>query len=125
MRRTFGFWLHVNHAHVHDALQAEFRAQCGGRHAVHARACFGDDASFGHSPRQQDLSEHVVDLVGAGVIEVLAFEIDLCAGEVLGHAFGEIERRRPADIMLEVVVELGLESQRLSWLRHRQLPDRG
>jgi hypothetical protein len=46
-----------------------------------------------------DLAEHIVDLVRAGVIELLALEIDLCATKVLGQALREIERR-PADIVL-------------------------
>jgi len=55
------------------------------------------------------LAQHVVDLVRAGVIEVLALEIDLRPAraatgstKMLGQALGEIERRRPPDVILEV-----------------------
>src|SRR5262249_49701038 len=55
-----------------------------------------------------------------GVIEILALEIDLRpagaaarggeAAKMLGHALGEVERRRPPDIILEVAVHLAAEA---------------
>ena len=69
--------LDVDRAHIDDALEAEFRAQRRGRDAVHAGAGLGDHARLAHAAGQQDLPEHVVHLVRAGVIEVLALEIDL------------------------------------------------
>ena len=68
-----------------------------------------DDPRLAHAPRQQDLAEHVVDLVGAGVVELLALEIDFGAAAMRRHAFGEVERRRPADIVRQIIVHLGLE----------------
>ena len=52
---------------------------------------------------------HIVDLVRAGVVELVALEIDLGAAEMLGQPLGEIERARAADIMFEEAVEFGLE----------------
>ena len=101
--------LDVDRAHVDDAFQAEARAGRGGRDAVLARAGLGDDALLAHAAGEQDLAEHVVDLVRAGVVELLALEIDLGAAEVFGEPLGEIERARAADIVLEQMVELGLE----------------
>ena len=57
-----------------------------------AGAGLGDDARLAHPAGEQDLAEHVVDLVRAGVVELLALEIDLCAAELLRQPFGEIER---------------------------------
>ena len=54
---------------------------------------------------------HVVDLVRAGVIELVALEIDFGAAEMRGHPLGEIERARPADIVFEEVIELALEAR--------------
>src|SRR6202035_1466815 len=47
-------------------------------------------------------AEHVVDLVRAGVVELLALEVDFRAAKMLGQTLCEIQRRRPADIILEV-----------------------
>src|SRR5262249_4589379 len=65
-----------------------------------------DDALLAHAARQQDLAEHVVHLVGAGVVEILALEVNPRAAEVLGRALGEIQRARPPDIMFEIRVHL-------------------
>ena len=79
--------------------QAEAGAERGGGDAVLAGAGLGDDALLAHAHRQQDLAEHVVDLVRAGVVQLVALQVDLGAAEMLGQALGEIERARPADIV--------------------------
>src|SRR5258708_12834550 len=74
-----------------------------------AGAGLGDNALFAHAPRHHDLAEHVVDLVRAGMVELLALEIDFRAAEMPGEALGEIQRRRPADIVPEIAVHFRLE----------------
>ena len=71
--------LDVDRAHIDDAFEAEPRAERRGGDAMHAGAGLGDDALLAHAPRQQDLAEHIVHLVRAGVIELFALEIDLGA----------------------------------------------
>jgi len=44
-----------------------------------AGARLRDDALLAHAPRQQNLPQHIVDLVRAGVVELVALEIDLGA----------------------------------------------
>ena len=73
--------LDVDRAHIDDAFEPEPRTERRGGDAVHAGAGLGDDALFAHAPRQQDLAEHIVHLVRAGVIELLALEIDLGAAD--------------------------------------------
>ena len=73
-------------AHVDDALEAEQRRGGGGGDAVLAGAGLGDDPGLAHPLGQQRLAEHVVDLVRAGVVEVLALEQDPRAAGVLGEA---------------------------------------
>ena len=70
---------HVLGAHVDDALEAEQRACRGRRHAVLAGAGLGDHARLAHALGEQRLPERVVDLVRAGVGEVLALQPDLAA----------------------------------------------
>ena len=92
-------------------MQAEAGAGGGGGDAVLAGARLGDDALLAHAPGEQDLAHHVVDLVRAGVVELLALEIDFRAAEMLGHALGEIERARAADVMGREVLQLVVEGR--------------
>ncbi len=69
-----GLAFDVDGAHVDGALHAQQRRRGGRGHAVLAGAGLGDKAPLAHALGQQRLAEHVVDLVAAGVVEVLALE---------------------------------------------------
>src|SRR5262245_3135807 len=62
--------------HVDDALETEERRDRRGGHAVLPGAGLRDDPGLLHARGQEPLAERVVDLVGPGVAEVLALEID-------------------------------------------------
>ena len=88
--------LHVLGAHVDVAVEPEQRADRRRRDAVLAGAGLGDDAPLAHALREERLPERVVDLVRAGVREVLALEEDARAAERLAEPPRLVERRRPA-----------------------------
>ena len=67
---------HVLGAHVDDALEAEARADGRGRDAVLAGARLGDDPLLAEPPREHGLAERVVQLVRAGVEQVLALQVE-------------------------------------------------
>ena len=96
-------------AHVNDAFQPEPGTGGGRGHAMLSGAGLGDHAVFAHPHGQQGLAQRVVDLVGTGVIQILPFQVDLGAAGIAGSDVGVIERRRPADIMLPQVGQLGLK----------------
>ena len=85
-------------AHVHVAFEAEERGHRGRGHAVLPGAGLGDDALLAHAHGQQDLAEGVVDLVRAGVGQVLPLEVDPAPGP-LRQAVGAEERRGPAGVV--------------------------
>ena len=97
-------------AHVDNARQADLGTHSCRRDAVLAGPGFRDDPLFAHALGEQDLAHGVVDLVRAGVVELVALEIDLGAAQVLGQPFGEVERAGAADIMFRPVIELGLKA---------------
>ena len=76
-----------------------------------------------HPHGQQGLAERVVDLVGAGVVQVFALQVDLRAAALLAQPLGVIQRRGAADVVLEQVGQLGLELRVALGLvvRHDQL----
>ena len=119
--------LGVDLAHVDRALEAEERGRGGGRHAVLAGAGLGDHARLAEALGEQRLAEHVVDLVRAGVVEVLALEEDPRTAGVLGEPRDLGDRRRATGVRVQQPRELGLE--RGVGLRglvlRRQLVDRG
>src|SRR5262245_27279010 len=81
----------------------------------------GDDAGLSHAPGELDLAQAIVDLVAAGVIELITLEIDLGAAvdtggsrdlaQVLGQAFGEIKWARPTSIVGVEFGELALKDR--------------
>jgi hypothetical protein len=101
--------LHVLGPHVHDALEPEARRHGRGRDPVLPRAGLGDHPRLPHAPREQRLAERVVHLVRAGVVQVLALEVDLGAAEEARPALRVVDGARATDVVLELVLELGDE----------------
>ena len=69
-----GLALHVLGTHENDAFKPQTGGGSGCRHAVLARAGFRDQRRFAHMLGEQRLPERVVDLVRAGVQQILAFQ---------------------------------------------------
>ena len=77
-------------AHVNDARDVEQGAGRCRSHAVHPGARFGDDAALAEPAGEQDLPEGVVELVSAGVVEVLALEVEMdSVGQEIGRGTGQ------------------------------------
>ena len=76
-----------------------------------ASARLGNHARLAHAAREQRLADRVVDLVCAGVIQVLALQIDLRTAELAAHARRVIDGAGPADVVRELGMKLGHESR--------------
>jgi hypothetical protein len=63
-----------------------------------------------HALGEHGLADAVV-LVGAGMVEVFALQVDLRAAEQVGPALGVVDRRRPADKVLQFVLVLRAEGR--------------
>ncbi len=83
-RHVEGLPVRVLLAHVDDAVHAEEGACGRGRHAVLAGAGFGDHPRLAHPAGEQNLAERVVQLVRAGVRQVLPLEQQPGAASLLG-----------------------------------------
>ncbi len=117
-------------AHEHDARQVEQGAGGRGRHAVLAGPGLGDHPRLAEPAGEERLAEGVVDLVGAGVGEVLALEVETegrgqpsgrgrprgrerAGGRqgLGGQAVGPVERGRPPGVRRQALAELGPEAR--------------
>jgi len=73
------------------------------------RAGLGDDAALAHAPRQQRLPQAIVDLVGARVVQVFAFEEQAGAAQLVADRRGIQQRARAAHVVRQHGPVLGPE----------------
>ena len=97
--------LNVESAHIDSARHVHQRADRSRSHAVLTRSCFGYDALLAHASCQEDLTDGIVYLVCAGMVQVFSLQIEL-ATVLLAHASGVIERAGPAHIVAQELVIL-------------------
>ena len=83
----------VDGSHVDGAVEVEPRGRGGAGDAVLAGTGLGDHPGLAHPLGQQGLAEDVADLVGPGVVEVLALEQHARTDEV-GEPLGVVEPAR-------------------------------
>src|SRR2546421_4416622 len=87
-------------AHVDDAFHSELCTDCGGCHTVLAGARLGNNASLAQTSGDEDLTNGIVDLVTSGMVEVFAFEIDICASSVSCQTWGEMKGGWAAHVLV-------------------------
>ena len=95
--------------HVDDAGQPEAGADGRGGDAVLPGSGLGDHPRLAEPAREEHLAEGVVDLVRAGVAEILALEVDPLAGR---QPLGKGQGRGPPGIAALQLVELPPEGRR-------------
>ena len=81
------------------AIDADQGAGSGQGHAVLAGAGLGQYLGLAHVLGQQGLAEAVVDLVGAGVVQILALEEDTRATEMVAESPCQVQRAGSAGIV--------------------------
>ena len=104
-----GLPLHVLGPHVDFAGHAHQGSHRRGRHAMLARSRLGDHALLPQATGQQDLPHRVVDLVGAGVTQILPLQKDPGTAQPFAQAAGKVERRGPPHVLTENGGQLLLE----------------
>jgi len=100
---------HVLLSHVDRTLQAEQRAYRGGGHTVLSGAGLGDHPALAHAAGQQHLTQAVVDLVCAGVEQVLALEVEARTAQLFAQAPREVQRCGTPGVIAQQVVKFRLE----------------
>ena len=80
----------VGGAHIDQALQAQHSADGGGGDPVLAGAGFGDNARLAHIFSQQGLAQGIVDFMGAGMGQILPFQVDFRPAAAAGQVGGKV-----------------------------------
>ena len=75
------------------------------------RAGLRDQPRLPHLLRQQGLAQHVVDLVGPGVVQILPFQVDLRAAQLLRQPPGVIQPGGPSGVFVQQLRELCVEGR--------------
>lgn len=104
-RLSFG----IDFTHEDFAFHAEEGGDGGSGYAVLAGTGFGNEAGLAHPFCQKGLADAVIDLVGAGVVEVFSFQEDAGAAQIFFHIFCFIEHGGAAGVVHEEAVEFVLE----------------
>jgi hypothetical protein len=65
-----------------------------------------DHTGLAHATGQQGLADRVVHLMCAGVIQILAFKVNLRTATHLGPAAGVVHRAWPADKVFQFAMKL-------------------
>ena len=75
-----------------------------------ASSGLGNDFGFAHAAGQQSLTQHIVDFVRAGMVQLIALEIEFCPAKMLRQPFSKIERRWSANKMFLIIGHLSSEA---------------
>lgn len=92
--------------HVHQGTNG-----CGS-HTMLAGTGLCNDTCLAHLLSHEDLTYRIVDLMGAGVVQVLALQVKLTV-VFLAHPLGEVEGRGAPDIVSQQLMVFFLEFFRL------------
>jgi len=96
-------------SHVDRAVQAHEGRRRGGGDAVLAGARLRDDAGLAELLGEECLAQHVVDLVGTRVVEVLPLEEDAHTAQVLLEAVGLRQQGGAPRVVTQQGVQAGAE----------------
>src|SRR5664280_833081 len=100
-----GLALHVHRPHIDHAFHPE-QCRSGSRgHAVLTGTRLGDQALLAHPTSEEGLTYDIVDLVGAGMSQVLALQQHPNA-QLLGETQALSDRGGPTTVRVEKVIEL-------------------
>jgi hypothetical protein len=89
----------VDFTHINNAFQTEAGAGRSRCYAMLPRTGFGNNARLAHAAGEQNLAQHIVDLVRASMIQLVTLQVNLGPAYMLGQALGKIKRAGTANIM--------------------------
>ena len=101
--------LHIQCTHIHTAGHIHQCAHGGSGHSVLSGTGLGYDALLSHAPCKQYLPDGIVYLVGTGVVQILALEVEPAA-VLLAHALGQVQWTGPAHVVAQQLLVLPLEA---------------
>jgi hypothetical protein len=110
MRKTLGFWRSTSSAPMYTPrTPAPAGRHGGGGHAVLAGAGLGDDPGLAHALGQQAWPMVLFTLCAPVWLRSSRLSQDPRPAELVRPSLRQVERRRAAHVMGQVVIEFGLE----------------
>ena len=86
----------IDFPHVNFTLQPKVGGGSGERHTVLAGAGFRNQPFLAHEFGEQTFSHAVIELMGAGMVEILPLEVDLAVAQQSRQPVTMINRSRPS-----------------------------
>ncbi len=88
-------------SHINLTFHVQQGGGGGSGHAVLPCAGLGNEAGLSHLFSQQGLAQHIVDLVRAGMVQILSLEIDSGPSQIPSHLLRIIQKRRSACVFVQ------------------------
>ena len=96
-------------AHEYDAFHTHEGCGRRGGYTVLTGAGFRDQAGFTNFFSKKCLAKDIVDLMSAGMVQILPFQVDLSAAQVLCHLPGIIEPGRASGVVVQKIGKFPLK----------------
>ena len=96
-------------AHIDYTFHSHQRRRGSCSHSVLAGPGFRNKSCFPHFLGQKRLAQYIVDLMGAGVVQIFSFQINLCSAQIFCHFFCVIESAGTSAVVLQQIFQLLLK----------------
>ena len=85
---------YVDLAHVDITFKTEISGSCRQRHAMLAGSGLGDQFLLAHVFGKQAFTHAVIELMGAGMVQIFPFQVDLGPSQKIGQVLAVVDRCR-------------------------------
>ena len=93
--------LDIFFSHKYFAFHSHQSCSCGRCHTMLACSGLCNHTGLTHFLCQQHLSQHIVDFMSTGMVQIFTFQINLCSTQILCHFLCKIQSGRTTCIIVK------------------------